>query len=169
MEVQTFGAGVVPDPATRPPAPVRLRPAPGLIAATQTALRTGSDARREAIVLWAGRADGASGAVLSHLILPRFSSRRDFLTIPQDERATVAAYLRAEGLLAFADLHTHPRRAFLSDADITAPFSIRDGFYAVVVPDFASRAPGAGWRFYEVRRRSWAEIDPKERIDGWTL
>ena len=169
MEVQTFGVGVLPNPAPRPPAPVRLRPAPGLIAATQTALRAGSDGRREAIVLWAGRTDGASAAVLSHLILPRFTSRRNFLTIPQDERATVAAYLRAQRLLAFADLHTHPRRAFLSDADIAAPFSIRDGFYAVVVPDFATRVPAAGWRFYEVRRRSWAEINPMERIDGWTL
>jgi hypothetical protein len=168
MEVQVFGR-VMLSARPRPGAPVHLRPAPGMLAASQVALRAASDGRREAIVLWAGRANDNGDAAISHLLLPQFVSRRDFLTIPQDERAQVAAYLRAEGLLAFADLHTHPRRAFLSQADVAAPFSIRDGFYAAVIPNFAVGKPGAGWRVYEVRARSWLEIDPTERIDGWPV
>jgi hypothetical protein len=168
MDVQILDSDL-PVAGPRPNAPVRLRPAAGMVAATQAALRAGSDARREAIVLWAGRADRDGVAAISHLLLPRFISRRDFLTIPQDERIELARYLRTEGLLAFADLHTHPRQAFLSDADIAAPFSVRDGFYAAVIPDFALRAPGQDWRFYEARARTWTEIDPEERIDGWTI
>jgi hypothetical protein len=168
MDVQILNNDM-PVAGPRPGAPVHLRPAAGMVAATQAALRIGSDARREAIVLWAGRADRDGAAVISHLLLPRFVSRRDFLTIPQDERVELARYLRAEGLLAFADLHTHPRQAFLSDADIAAPFSVRDGFYAAVIPDFALHAPGRGWRFYEARARTWTEIDPRERIHGWTV
>jgi len=156
-------------PAPRPSAPVRLRLAPGLVDATQAALCAGSAARREAIVLWAGRADVAGAAVISHLILPRFVSRRDYLTISQAERLEVAAYLRSEQLLAFADLHTHPGVAFLSEADIANPFSVRDGFYAAVVPDFALREAGHGWRFYEVRARKWMEVNPRERIHGWAF
>lgn len=168
MNVQILSREL-PAAGPRPSAPVRLRPVTGMVAATQDALRLGSDGRREAIVLWAGRAGRDGVAVISHLLMPRFVSRRDFLTIPQDERVELARYLRAEGLLAFADLHTHPRQAFLSDADIARPFSVRDGFYAAVIPDFAVRAPGEGWRFYEAQARIWTEIDPKERIDGWTF
>lgn len=159
----------LPAPRPRPPIPVRLRPAHGLIDATQSALREGSDARREAIVLWAGRAAGDGTAMISHLLRPRFVSRRDHLTIPQPERLSIAAYLRAEKLLAFADLHTHPRTAFLSDADVAHPFSVRDGFYAAVIPDFALGEAGYGWRFYVVHARRWTEIDPKERIYGWPI
>ncbi len=81
----------------------------------------------------------------------------------------IAEYLRSERLLAFGDLHTHPGRAFLSDADRNRPFSQRDGFLAVVIPDFAAGAPGVGWRFYEVRSGIWDEIAPQESIDGWPL
>jgi len=120
-------------------------------------------------VLWAGRPADSKSAIVSHLILPAFVSSHDFLTIPKEERVAIAEYLRSERLLAFGDLHTHPGRAFLSDADRNRPFSQRDGFLAVVIPDFAAGAPGVGWRFYEVRSGIWDEIAPQESIDGWPL
>jgi hypothetical protein len=148
----------LPPPAPRPDAPVRLRLAPGVLEATQQALRLGSAGVREAIVLWAGRSAGEHVAVISHLILPVFHSRRNFLTIPQPERLELAAYLRAEGLLAFADLHTHPEEAFLSAADEARPFSRKDGFYAVVIPAFAAGHPGVDWRFFQSRSGRWSEV-----------
>jgi proteasome lid subunit RPN8/RPN11 len=168
MDARVF-TDPLPPPGDRPEPPVRLRLADGLLKATQAALRDGSSGIRESTVLWAGRPIDGSTALVSHLLLPIFESRRDFLTIPKDERIKIAAYLRAEGLLAFGDLHTHPRRAFLSDPDRDRPFSQRDGFYAIVIPDFGTRPDGEGWRFYEARAGLWHEVEPARRIDGWPL
>lgn len=168
MRVRVF-TDDLPAPRERPNPPVRLRLSDGLLEETQVALRNGSAGRRESTVLWAGRPLDCSTGLVSHLLLPAFSSRRDFLTISKEERVAVATFLRAEGLLAFADLHTHPREAFLSEPDRARPFSRRDGFYAIVIPDFATRAPGLDWRFYEAGGGDWREAQADERVDGWPV
>jgi hypothetical protein len=166
MDVCIFG-NEFPPPAVRPAPPVKLELAAGLPEASQAALRDGSANVREAICLWAGRPNGDRTAVITHLILPVFKSTDRYLTVPPSERALVARYLREERLLMFADIHTHPRHAFLSRLDRERPFSVRDGFYAAVVPDFGHRDALDGWRWYEVRAREWDEIKPKERIGEW--
>jgi len=155
----------LPGPRSRPEPPVRLQLAPGLMAVTQTELRARSDGRREAIVLWAGRPTPDGRAVVSHLLLPRFVSSRERLTIPRDERHRLAAWVLEQQLLIFSDLHTHPEQAFLSEADVAAPFSTRDGFYATVIPRFAVGTPGADWRAYEALAGHWQEISIEERFD----
>lgn len=163
MQTRAF-TSALPAPGRRPDAPVELLVAPGLIAATQDELRERSDRRREALVLWAGRPTPDGRALVSHLLLPEFVSRRDHLTLPPAERHTVAAWIRAEQLLIFSDLHTHPARAFLSRADVAAPFSTRDGFYATVVPNFAQDPLMKDWRMYEATGGSWQEVTPETRI-----
>jgi hypothetical protein len=168
MEVVEFGTGL-PPAGTRPAPPLLMRPEPGVVPATQEALRLGSDGRCEAAVLWAGRPLEGSAVSISHLILPRFESSARHLVLPQSERILVAEYLRRERLLAFADLHTHPFEAFLSDADRARPFSARDGFFAVVIPDFGAERPGAGWRFYRATSGAWDEVPASEAVDGWSI
>jgi hypothetical protein len=160
----------MPAPAARPGPPVKLHLAEGVIKATQRLLCEGSDGWREAIVLWAGRADGDGTALVSHVVAPLFDSGPDWLTIPLEERSVVVQFVRRERLLLFADLHTHPRGAFLSPADRARPFSARRGFYAVVIPDFAQGSPGDGWRFYEADAdATWPEVRARERVDGWSI
>lgn len=162
MEARVFAE---PPPAStpRPLPPVRLELAAGLLATTQEELRLRSDRRREALVLWAGRPrDG--GVSVTHLVLPEFVSRRDHLTLPAPARHRLVAWLREHELLVFCDLHTHPGRAFLSTADVAAPFSSRDGFYAIVVPGFALGSPGAGWRMYEALGGRWREVLLRDRV-----
>lgn len=158
----------LPAPAPRPPAPVVMRPAPGVVEGTQRALCAGSQGRREALVLWAGRPMSASTVLISHVLLPLFESGPRHLVVPQAERLVVAQYLRRERLLAFADLHTHPFEAFLSVADEAAPYSSRDGFLAIVIPSFGTEPPGRGWRFYQVTAGLWNEVPSHEVVDGWT-
>ena len=50
---------------------------------------------------------------------------------------------REEGLVVLADIHTHPGRAYQSDADKQNPMIARAGHLAVIVPNFAS---GSIWR-----------------------
>lgn len=168
MEVRRFGD---PPPALteRPLPPVRLQIADGLLTATQRALREASDGVRESTVLWAGRPGDNGVMFVSHLLLPDFISTYGFLTIPIDERIKVAGFLRSEELLAVADLHTHPREAFLSRQDRARPFSRREGFYAIVVPNFGTGEAGAGWRCYEARKADWKEVEMEKRIDAWNV
>ena len=163
MEVRTFTSSI-PEPGRRPEAPVDLVLATGVLGATQEELRIRSDLRREALVLWAGRPLADGRAVISHLLMPEFVSRRDYLTVPPAERHLLADWVRSKRLLIFSDLHTHPARAFLSPADIAAPFSTRDGFYATVIPNFAQGAPGEGWRMYEALGGRWHEVALETRI-----
>jgi proteasome lid subunit RPN8/RPN11 len=134
---------------------------------TQARLRVESNGAREALTLWAGRTMNSSSVYVSHVITPHVLSDHSSLTVPFDERAHIATYLRQEQLLAVADLHTHPRAAFLSDADQRRPLSRRDGFFAVVVPDFASGGAGVGWRFYVSKSGVWSEVSATDTVDGW--
>jgi hypothetical protein len=127
-------------------------------------LRAASEGRREAICLWAGRPTADGRAVITHLIVPLFESTAYWLTVPPKERLIVAEFLRSERLLMFADVHTHPEEAFLSPLDRARPFSVRDGFYAGVVPDFASGELGEGWRLYEVLGGTWRGVEMMERV-----
>jgi proteasome lid subunit RPN8/RPN11 len=145
---------------------VGLRLADGLLERTQAALREASADTHETLVLWAGRPEGAGG-VISHLLLPRCTSGHDYLTVPRDERLAVATFLRREQLLVFADVHTHPGAAHLSLMDRTRPFSTMDGFYAIVVPDFANGPAGIGWRAFEATVGDWQEVSPDSRFQPW--
>ena len=56
------------------------------------------------------------------LLMPAFESDFDRLVVPVPPRVRheLALWLRRERLLVFADLHDHPHRAFLSEADVVA-------------------------------------------------
>jgi hypothetical protein len=168
MRVVQF-AEDLPEPGRRPSAPVALQLPAGLAQRTQHELRTASDERREAIVLWAGRPAGQGTALISHLLLPAFESDFDRLVIPPPVRHELATWLRHERLIVFADLHDHPHEAFLSEADVVAPFSSKDGFYAVVIPDFATGEPLRGWRVYEALGGSWHERRLEDRFHELTV
>jgi hypothetical protein len=147
----------LPPPGPRPSAPLVLHLPAGLTERTQEELAVASEKRREAIVLWAGRSTVDGAALITHLLMPTFESDFDRLVIPPRVRHELALWLRRERLLVFADLHDHPHEAFLSEADVVAPFSSKDGFYAVVIPSFATGEPLRGWRTYEAIGGHWHE------------
>lgn len=147
----------MPAPSRRPAPPVTLLLPPDLLEQTQLELREASGGHCEAIVLWAGRPTADGDALITHLVMPKFESGRDHLTIPPVVRHELAVWVRSERLLVFADLHDHPAEAFLSRADVAAPFSTTNGFYAAVIPDFAVGDPGVEWRLYEALDGQWHE------------
>lgn len=165
IDVESFAAHL-PQPAPRPAPPVTLHLSDGVLRYTQDLLRARSDARREALAVWAGRAS-PPGALITHVFAPDTDSSYNRLTVPSVARVELAAYLRREQLLAFADLHTHPGKAFLSPADRVRPFSARPGFYAIVIPDFALGEPGTGWRTYASTGTDWKETDCGHCISPW--
>lgn len=163
MKVTQFSTLTM-EPLPRPTPPVSLLVEGNALISTQETLRSTSAGVREALVLWAGRTLDNCRAVVSHMIEPKCFATNDLLVVPYDERVQVAAYLRQERLLVFADLHTHPASAYLSTADKSRPFSIRSGFYALVVPDFGARQALAGWRIYEAIDGDWKEVRLEDRV-----
>lgn len=129
-----------------------------MLALTQERLRALAGGVRESLVLWAGRPSGASSALISHLVEPDVKAEFDRLSVSAPGRAELSTWLVEQRLLAFADLHTHPTIAFLSDADRRAPYSVLRGFFSVVIPDFARGLPGEGWRYYLRTADDWAEV-----------
>ena len=162
IQVQSF-ATLMPGPALRPAPPVTLTLSSGLLDFTQRQLRSFSAGTREALVVWAG-SPHPGGALITHVITPETCAHYDHLTVPSGTRAELATYLRREELLLFADLHTHPTAAFLSRADRAQPLSIRPGFYAIVVPEFAVGLAGSGWRCYESTGTDWEEVNCDDRL-----
>lgn len=148
----------------RPASPVRLDVTEPALETTQTVLRQLSGGERESLVLWAGRATSPTTATVSELIVPDTMASRLRLDVSMHERIAVAEHVRAERLLVFADLHTHPATAFLSELDRSRPFSVRAGFYAIVVPDFALRRPLDGWAMFESTPGDWEEVSVYVRL-----
>jgi hypothetical protein len=157
----------LPVPAARPAPPLRLSLGPGVLEATQAVLRTESAGSREALTIWAGRPYDETTILVSHVITPIVEADHDWLTISLPERTAVAEFLRREQLLAVADIHTHPEAAFLSKIDRRRPFSARNGFYALVVPNFATDTPGTRWRCYVALDGDWREVQLHDAVDDW--
>jgi hypothetical protein len=161
-----LAASSVPCNSRRPAAPVHLNLPEGGFARTQEELRSLSDGVRESLVLWAGRPTGAGDAEVTHVLSLECPANDHGLVVPLDERLEALEFVRREELLIFADLHTHPAAAFLSEVDRARPFGSKDGFYAIVVPDFAIGDAPEGWAMYEARAGNWFPVDVPERITG---
>lgn len=80
---------------------------------------------------------------------------------------------RRTGLSVVADVHTHPRRAFFSEADRAHPMVDEPGHLALVLPDFAATSCSRGdmgtWALYEYGgvgpggRHEWIDLAHPDR------
>lgn len=148
----------------RPDPPVQLKLNDGALDRTQEVLRDLSDGVQEALVLWVGLAVSATTAQITHLLALDCPASDRHLIVPMSERLAALDFVRQSELLIFADLHTHPSVAFLSDIDRARPFGSRNGFYAIVIPDFAIGKAPEGWAMYEADRGDWHSVSIDERI-----
>ncbi len=143
----------------------RLLITPACLASTTAWLRESSEGRRESTVLWAGRPNGSTLVVVSHLIEPGYVADALRMNVPTVHRARVVQRLREEDLAVVADLHTHPFEAFLSPVDRAHPYSARIGHIAIVLPRYALEDGTGGWKAYEYRRTHWLERDLRGLLD----
>jgi hypothetical protein len=103
---------------------------------TETMLRRYGNCGEEGIGLWAGSQGGGDGFV-STLITPSVSSHGRFHgELSAETMAAVLSRLDHLDLLLLAQIHSHPRAAFLSDIDSERPAIAVPGFLSIIVPDF---------------------------------
>ena len=71
--------------------------------------------------------------------------------------------LSETGLRLIAQVHSHPRRAYHSDADDRYAIVTAEGGLSLVVPDFGSApADPASWAVYRLHGSDWREVSTSE-------
>ena len=67
------------------------------------------------------------------------------------------------GLRLIAQVHSHPREAFHSEADDRYAIVTADGGLSLVVPDFGHAPPGpTNWAVYRLHGRQWRALSKAE-------
>ena len=152
------------DKIHRVPPTIRCYEVPAtVLTATIDALRGMSKGQRESIVLWSGRIVSEERARVVRLLIPRQNTGRLHFNVPLRERMQLIADLASANELALVQLHTHPQRAFHSEADDQLAIIKHVGALSVVVPEFGSRWTGD---FSETSvnihegRSVWRELTP---------
>jgi proteasome lid subunit RPN8/RPN11 len=135
-----------------------------VIAATLQALRAAGRIRKECVVLWLGtRGDGAVSVVEAHV--PKQTAASDYFRIPRVGMTELFEVLRSRGLMVAAQVHTHPRKAFHSEADDRWALVRHEGALSLVLPYFARRATAetfldAAAVFRLDAGDTWVEVEP---------
>lgn len=132
---------------------------------TELVLRQAGLQGHEGFALWAGSLAGGDAHVTT-LVVPRAATDAWHGQITPETTAAVLTALDDRDLVPVVQLHTHPRRAFLSETDAIRPMAAVPGFISVVIPDlgFVDLADVRLWSAHEhVSRRHWRELDHAER------
>ena len=117
----------------------------------------------ERCALWVGRCAGG-GFEVSAVWFPSQRSTAISYEVDEAEVFRINRELGRMGLVAMCQIHTHPARAYHSDADNAGSMLALPGSLSIVIPDYGSGGAGAvnRWRVYACDGASWIAIKPKE-------
>jgi proteasome lid subunit RPN8/RPN11 len=120
----------------------------------------------ECVVLWLGRRSGANIQVVD-VYRPVQTADEDMFHIPPEGMQALHKELRARRLMVAAQIHSHPERAFHSQADDRWAIIRHEGALSLVVPDFAAHTTGDTFRvdtkvFQFSGSARWVEVAAEE-------
>lgn len=136
-----------------------------LIDHTELVLRQAGAQAHEGFAVWAGTLAGGDAHV-GTLVVPRATTDAWHGEIAPETTAKVLTALDERDLVPVVQLHSHPRRAFLSGTDAIRPLVAVPGFISVVIPDFGfvDLADLGRWSAHQfVSQGHWRELDRRER------
>lgn len=99
-------------------------------------LRRAGDRNSEGVVLWLGRRE-PRGIAVTEAYVPEQEAACDYFRIPPPAMAALLTLLGDTGTFIAAQVHSHPREAFHSEADDTWAIVRHLGALSLVVPHFA--------------------------------
>lgn len=108
-----------------------------LIEITLTHFREAGQRHCECVVLWLGRSNGGIISV-EEAYLPPHTAKADMFHISRSGMIALHAELRRRRLMVAAQVHTHPREAFHSEADDHWAIVRHENALSIVVPYFAT-------------------------------
>ena len=133
----------------------------GIVAESAGTLRSLSDGRREAVILWTGTHQ-AEEALVRCIVVPHQRASALHFDVPLQERLRIARQLANCGEKLLVQLHTHPAEAFHSPVDDRLALPRHTGAISIVIPDFAETWDG-DLRQASVNRHLgagvWEELD----------
>jgi hypothetical protein len=132
---------------------------------TELVLRQAGVQGNEGFAIWAGTLSGGDVHIAT-LIVPRSSAGPVHGEISASTTSRVLCALDERDLVPVVQLHTHPRKAFLSDTDAIRPLVAVPGFISIVLSDFGfvNLADISLWSAHEfVGPRRWRELGSDER------
>lgn len=139
-----------------------------VLSGTAQFLRTAGQAGNEGKVFWLGEVLSPRVAQVTELYVPEQIAHRSALgvavEVPQRAHVALLTYLSPR-IFVLAKVHSHPGKAYLSEADDANPAFRHEGAFSIIVPDFA-RAPLGDLTHCAVFRftdRTWEHLSP-ERI-----
>lgn len=135
-----------------------------IIDQTELILRQAGLRGEEEFVVWAGTIAGVV-AFVSTVIVPEVNGTATHGYVQQETVAEALRLLDRHDLLPIAQLHSHPRWAFLSEADATRPFVADPGFLSIIVPSFGfvDLADTSTWSTHEyLGAGAWRELPVDE-------
>jgi len=106
-----------------------------LLEETIAELRASPD--KEKVILWLGKR-GTSEYVVDDIFTPIQITDEDFFRIPEEGMNQLMSHLRNVRKMIVAQIHTHPREAFHSNADDRWAIVRHAGAYSLVLPEFCS-------------------------------
>ncbi|MGO4569976.1 Mov34/MPN/PAD-1 family protein [Rhizobium sp. 2YAF20] len=115
---------------------MKLRCSAQSIKVSLETLRKGAFRNEERVVLWLGR-DRSDLLEVSEVYEPEQNTSIDFFYIPPESMRSLMAHLRKSRMKIVAQLHTHPGRAFHSEADDRWAIIRHVGALSLVLPKFA--------------------------------
>lgn len=131
---------------------------------TELVLRTAGVHGDEGFAIWAGTLSGGN-AYIATLVVPRTEECSAHNEISAATTANVLRALDERDLVPVIQLHSHPRRAYLSEVDAIRPLVALPGFLSVIIPDFGFRnlADVALWSAHEYEGPGqWRQLDTNE-------
>ncbi|ACS40458.1 MULTISPECIES: Mov34/MPN/PAD-1 family protein [Methylobacteriaceae] len=114
-----------------------------ILAETLDRLRVGGRRGEERAVLWLARSASAAPTPVQEVYEPEQATAEDYFHLPPASMRALMGHLRAHRLKIVAQVHTHPGRAFHSEADDAWAIVRHRGALSLVLPRFAATAtPG---------------------------
>lgn len=137
-----------------------------LVVRTVKALQTFGRTGCEGLVLWMGSVSGSEARVADAWVPPQTPIRSDSgigYMVSKETLTEISRECRRSGLGLVAQVHSHPRRAYHSDADDRYAVVTTNGGFSLVVPNFGnSPARISAWAVYRLNGQDWIELTARE-------
>lgn len=146
----------------RPACPTVLVPS-RVVKATVDGLREFGARGLERCALWVGRCAGGAFEV-DGVWFPAQRSTAISYEVGEGEVLRLNRELGRGGMVAMCQIHTHPARAYHSDADNAGSMLALPGSLSAVIPGYALGGAGAvhRWKMYVFDGASWIGVKAKE-------
>lgn len=138
-----------------------------LVKETSLLLQKFGKAGFEGLVLWLGAVNEAEAVVSKVITPPQTPIKSEHgvgYVVSGETLFALNRHLNESGLRLIAQVHSHPTHAYHSEADDRYAIVTREGFFSLVVLDFAfGPADISCWAIYRLMGGCWVEISSDER------